>query len=127
MGIKYLFLHGLSYDRAIKENYGTYAIGTEVQYPDSNNSPEERIETLKHTLSGTLDITNYTYDNLKRLTEKEVSAYYSGTIYRNKYSYHAGKSGTNETTGLIKNEELYLRYSQIQWKSTSTLTTPTET
>ena len=100
------------YDRVIKENYGTYAIGTEVQYPDSNNSPEERIETLKHTLSGTLDITNYTYDNLKRLTEKEVSAYYSGTIYRNKYSYHAGKSGTNETTGLIKNEELYLRYAQ---------------
>ena len=46
------------YDRAIKENYGTYAIGTEVQYPDSNNSPEERIESLKHTLSGTLDITN---------------------------------------------------------------------
>ena len=112
MGIKYLFLHGLSYDRVIKENYGTYAIGTEVQYPDSNNSPEERVETLKHTLSGTLDITNYTYDNLKRLTEKEVSAYYNGTIYRNKYSYHAGKSGTNETTGLIKNEELYLRYSQ---------------
>ena len=99
------------YDRVIKENYGTYAIGTEVQYPDSNNSPEERVETLKHILSGTIDTTSYTYDGLKRLSEKQMV--YSGTkVYRHKYTYHAGKSGTNETTGLTKSEELYLKNSQ---------------
>ena len=99
------------YDRVTKENYGTYAIGTEVQYPDSNNSPEERVETLKHILSGTIDTTSYTYDGLKRLSEKQMV--YSGTkVYRHKYTYHAGKSGTNETTGLTKSEELYLKNSQ---------------
>ena len=38
---------------------------------------------------------------------------YSGTkVYRHKYTYHSGKSGTNETTGLTKSEELYLKNSQ---------------
>ena len=57
------------YDRTTKEDYGASAIGTEVNYPDGNNSPEERVETLKHIMNGTsCDTTSYTYDGLNRLT-----------------------------------------------------------
>ena len=99
------------YDRTIKEDYGASAIGTEVNYPDGNNSPEERVETLKHIMNGTLDTTSYTYDGLNRLTEKEMEASVGIRIYRQRYAYHTGKSGTNETTGLVKSEELYEGFS----------------
>ena len=99
------------YDRTIKEDYGASAIGTEVNYPDGNNSPEERVETLKHIMNGTLDTTSYTYDGLNRLTEKEMEASVGIRIYRQKYAYLTGKSGTNETTGLVKSEELHEGFS----------------
>ena len=99
------------YDRTIKEDYGASAIGTEVNYPDGNNSPEERVETLKHIMNGTLDTTSYTYDELNRLTQKEMEASVGIRIYRQRYAYHTGKSGTNETTGLVKSEELYEGFS----------------
>ena len=99
------------YDRTIKEDYGASAIGTEVNYPDGNNSPEERVETLKHIMNGTLDTTSYTYDGLNRLTQKEMEASVGIRIYRQRYAYHTGKSGTNETTGLVKSEELYEGFS----------------
>ncbi|MFR3347068.1 MAG: RHS repeat domain-containing protein [Christensenellales bacterium] len=99
------------YDRTIKEDYGASAIGTEVNYPDGNNSPEERVETLKHIMNGTLDTTSYTYDGLNRLTQKEMEASVGIRIYRQKYAYLTGKSGTNETTGLVKSEELHEGFS----------------
>ena len=99
------------YDRTTKEDYGASAIGTEVNYPDGNNSPEERVETLKHIMNGTLDTTSYTYDELNRLTQKEMEASVGIRIYRQRYAYHTGKSGTNETTGLVKSEELYEGFS----------------
>ena len=62
-------------------------------------------------MNGTLDTTSYTYDGLNRLTQKEMEASVGIRIYRQRYAYHTGKSGTNETTGLVKSEELYEGFS----------------
>lgn len=107
------------YDRVTTESYGDIAYIYTRE--DGNNSPDEKIRTASTLSLPYQHDSIYSYDGLNRITQKQtVRRYWSmypinGTsqhVFYQTYNYHAGKSGTNETTGLIKNEELYLRYSR---------------
>ena len=100
------------YDRVTTENYGSAIYSRTVSYPDSNDSPQERFERVKHTVNGiSASNTTYEYDGLNRLTKEKVgkSSSSSSLVFENRYEYYAGKSGTNETTGLVRKEEYYLK------------------
>ena len=100
------------YDRVTSENYGSAIYSRTVSYPDSNDSPQERLERVKHTVNGiSASNTTYEYDGLNRVTKEKVgkSSSSSSLVFENRYEYYAGKSGTNETTGLVRKEEYYLK------------------
>ena len=100
------------YDRVTTENYGSAIYSRTVSYPDSNDSPQERLERVKHTVNGiSASNTTYEYDGLNRVTKEKVgkSSSSSSLVFENRYEYYAGKSGTNETTGLVRKEEYYLK------------------
>ena len=100
------------YDRVTTENYGSAIYSRTVSYPDSNDSPQERFERVKHTVNGiSASNTTYEYDGLNRVTKEKVgkSSSSSSLVFENRYEYYAGKSGTNETTGLVRKEEYYLK------------------
>ena len=100
------------YDRVTAENYGSAIYSRTVSYPDSNDSPQERLERVKHTVNGiSASNTTYEYDGLNRVTKEKVgkSSSSSSLVFENRYEYYAGKSGTNETTGLVRKEEYYLK------------------
>ena len=100
------------YDRVTSENYGSAIYSRTVSYPDSNDSPQERLERVKRTVNGiSASNTTYEYDGLNRVTKEKVgkSSSSSSLVFENRYEYYAGKSGTNETTGLVRKEEYYLK------------------
>ena len=100
------------YDRVTSENYGSAIYSRTVSYPDSNDSPQERLERVKHTVNGiSASNTTYEYDGLNRVTKEKVgkSSSSSSLVFENRYEYYAEKSGTNETTGLVRKEEYYLK------------------
>ena len=100
------------YDRVTSENYGSAIYSRTVSYPDSNDSPQERLERVKHTVNGiSASNTTYEYDGLNRVTKEKVgkSSSSSSLVFENRYEYYAGKSGTNETTGLVRKEEYHLK------------------
>ena len=100
------------YDRVTTENYGSAIYSRTVSYPDSNDSPQERLERVKHTVNGiSASNTTYEYDGLNRVTKEKVgkSSSSSSLVFENRYEYYAEKSGTNETTGLVRKEEYYLK------------------
>ena len=102
------------YDRVTTENYGNIAYM--VTREDGNESPDGKIRTASTTALPNEQESIYSYDKLNRRTQKQTIYNYWSTypirgtsqhIFYQTYDYHAGKSGTNETTGLVKSEKFY--------------------
>ena len=102
------------YDRVTTESYGD--ISYMYTREDGNDSPDEKIRTASTLSLPYQHESIYSYDALNRITQKQtVRRYWSmypinGTsqhVFYQTYDYHAGKSGTNETTGRVKSEKFY--------------------